>query len=61
MYDAKGILREEWRDLERLGEAEEWVRGVGAGKGEKGVEEWVELMRRLLRRAEERHPGRSRL
>ena len=61
MYDAKGILREEWRDLERLGKAEEWVRGVGAGKGEKGVEEWVELMRRLLRRAEERHPGRSRL
>ncbi|KAI1788634.1 FAD/NAD(P)-binding domain-containing protein [Ganoderma leucocontextum] len=61
MYDAKGVLREEWRDLERLGEADEWVRGVGAGEGEKGIEEWVELMRKLLRRAEERHPERSRL
>ncbi|KAI0739091.1 FAD/NAD(P)-binding domain-containing protein [Daedaleopsis nitida] len=61
MYDAKGILREEWRDLERLGQAEEWVRGVGAGEGESGVQEWVALMRRLLKRAEERHPERSRL
>ncbi|KAM5533382.1 hypothetical protein V8D89_012932 [Ganoderma adspersum] len=55
MYDAKGVLREEWRDLERLGEADEWVRGVGTGEGEEGTREWVELMRRLLRRAEERH------
>lgn len=61
MYDAKGILREEWRDLERLGLAEEWVRGIGEGEGEKGIQEWIELMRRLLRRAEERHPERSRL
>ena len=55
MYDAKGVLREEWRDLERLGEADEWVKGVGAGEGEEGTKEWVELMRRLLKRAEERH------
>ncbi|KAI0631063.1 FAD/NAD-P-binding domain-containing protein [Trametes polyzona] len=61
MYDAKGVLREEWRDLERAGLADEWVRGVGKGGGEKGVEEWVGLMRRLLKRAEERHPERSRL
>ncbi|PIL23510.1 hypothetical protein GSI_14822 [Ganoderma sinense ZZ0214-1] len=61
MYDAKGVLREEWRDLERLGEAGEWVKGVGAGEGEEGTKEWVELMRRLLRRAEERHHELSRL
>ncbi|KAI0366805.1 FAD/NAD(P)-binding domain-containing protein [Pilatotrama ljubarskyi] len=61
MYDAKGVLREEWRDLERLGLAEEWVRGVGEASGEKGTEQWVELMRKLLKRAEERHPERSRL
>ena len=61
MYDAKGTLREEWRDLERLGQADEWVRGVGLSAGEKGTEEWVALMRRLLKRAEERHPERSRL
>ncbi|KAI0760150.1 FAD/NAD(P)-binding domain-containing protein [Fomes fomentarius] len=61
MYDAKGILREEWRDLERLGVADEWVRGIGKGEGEKGIQEWIELMRKLLKRAEERHPERSRL
>ncbi len=61
MYDAKGILREEWRDLERLGQAQEWVRGVGSSGGERGTEEWVALMRKLLKRAEERHPERSRL
>ncbi|KAL1946294.1 hypothetical protein VTO73DRAFT_15421 [Trametes versicolor] len=61
MYDAKGVLREEWRDLERAGLADEWVRGVGQSGGEKGTDEWVELMRRLLKRAEERHPERSRL
>ncbi|KAI0642627.1 FAD/NAD-P-binding domain-containing protein [Trametes meyenii] len=61
MYDAKGVLREEWRDLERAGLADEWVRGVGAAGGEKGTEEWVALMRRLIKRAEERHPERSRL
>ena len=53
MYDAKGILRETWRELERLGQADEWVRGVGEG----GPEEWVELLRRLLERARERSPG----
>ncbi|KAI0326143.1 FAD/NAD-P-binding domain-containing protein [Cubamyces sp. BRFM 1775] len=61
MYDAKGVLREEWRDLERSGLAEEWVRGVGEAGGEEGIQQWVELMRRLLKRAEERHPERSRL
>lgn len=61
MYDAKGVLREEWRDLERSGLADEWVRGVGEAGGEEGTQQWVELMRRLLKRAEERHPERSRL
>ncbi|KAI0656895.1 FAD/NAD-P-binding domain-containing protein [Cubamyces menziesii] len=61
MYDAKGVLREEWRDLERAGLAEECVRGVGEAGGEEGIQQWVELMRRLLKRAEERHPERSRL
>ena len=38
--------------------AEEWVRGVGEG----GVGEWVDMMRRLLKRAEERRAEeRSRL
>ncbi|KAI0676500.1 FAD/NAD-P-binding domain-containing protein [Trametes maxima] len=61
MYDAKGVLREEWRGLERAGLADEWVRGVGEAGGEAGTEEWVALMRRLIKRAEERRPERSRL
>lgn len=50
-YDKRDVLRAEWRDLERLGEADEWVHGVGEG----GMDEWVELMRKLLRRAEDRN------
>ncbi|KAI0819405.1 FAD/NAD-P-binding domain-containing protein, partial [Trametes gibbosa] len=57
MYDVKGVLREEWRDLERAGLADEWARGVGEG----GIEQWVEMMHKLLKRAEERHLERSRL
>ncbi|KAI8969411.1 FAD/NAD-P-binding domain-containing protein [Trametes punicea] len=61
MFDAKIVLREEWRDLERSGLAEEWVRGVGEDGGEKGIQQWVEMMRLVLRRADERHPERNRL
>ncbi|KAH9941603.1 FAD/NAD(P)-binding domain-containing protein [Epithele typhae] len=61
-YDAKGELRAEWRALERAGEADEWVRGVGAGPG--GDAEWVDLLRRLLKRVRDRQEeekGKSRL
>ncbi|CCM04891.1 uncharacterized protein FIBRA_07087 [Fibroporia radiculosa] len=50
MYDQRDVLRAEWRDLERRGEANDWVRGVGEG----GTKEWVELMQKLLKRADER-------
>ncbi|TFK26622.1 FAD/NAD(P)-binding domain-containing protein [Coprinopsis marcescibilis] len=49
MYDKKNILRATWVALEKSGEAEDWVRGVGEG----GVEEWVDLLRKLLKRGEE--------
>lgn len=48
-YAKKEVLRVQWRELEREGVAEEWVKGVGEG----GVREWVDLMRRLVRRAEQ--------
>ena len=41
------VMRKMWQELEESGEAEDWVRGVG----ERGVEEWVELMKRVVERA----------
>lgn len=48
MYKQKGVLRAAWRELERTGEADGWVKGVGEG----GNGEWVDMMRRLLKHAE---------
>lgn len=53
MYDKKFVLRAAWKELEKRGEAVDWVRGVGEGKsGKSGMEEWVDLMRRVLKWAE---------
>jgi hypothetical protein len=49
-YEKKFILRDEWRDLVKRGEASSWAEGVGKG----GIDEWVDLMYRVLRRAESR-------
>lgn len=49
-YAKKEVLRVQWRELEREGVAEQWVKGVGKG----GVQEWIELMHKLIRRAEEK-------
>lgn len=48
MYLKRAVLRTAWRELERTGEASDWVKGVGEG----GTGEWVSLMKRLLTRAE---------
>ncbi|CEL57665.1 Flavin-containing monooxygenase FMO GS-OX-like 1 OS=Arabidopsis thaliana GN=At1g12160 PE=2 SV=1 [Rhizoctonia solani AG-1 IB] len=53
IYGAKIILRNEWEDLVRTGEADSWSKGVGEG----GMKDWIELMYRVLRRAE--HRGRT--
>ncbi|KAH7926682.1 FAD/NAD(P)-binding domain-containing protein [Leucogyrophana mollusca] len=52
MYHEKELLRTAWREVEQRGEAEKWVKGVGEG----GVQEWVELMRSLLRWAKQGDP-----
>lgn len=44
------LLRSEWRRLEAEGVAEDWVKGVGKG----GQQEWIDLMRKIIKRAEER-------
>lgn len=54
IWEHKVELRAEWKELVRIGEAEKWVEGVGRSGGEEGVQEWVELVRRVLRRSEER-------
>lgn len=50
MYAHKVSLRKLWVELENSGEADDMVRGVGTN----GNDEWVELMRRMLRMVEER-------
>jgi hypothetical protein len=49
MYNQKLVLRKLWVQLENEGKAEEFVKGVGEG----GIQEWVELMRRMLEMAEQ--------
>ncbi|KAG8743920.1 hypothetical protein FRC10_011106 [Ceratobasidium sp. 414] len=47
-YEKKFVIRDEWRELVKRGEADSW-----AGSVEKGTtEEWVDLTYRVLRRAE---------
>ena len=45
MYCVKAELRKAWVEIERSGQADEWVQGIGEG----GRHEWVSLMRRLLK------------
>lgn len=49
IYEKKDILRKAWVELINRGEADTWVRGVGEG----GPHEWIDLLRRMARWAEE--------
>lgn len=49
MYDQKELLRKVWVDLVKSGEADEWVKGVG----ENGIDDWIDLTRKMLKKAEE--------
>ncbi|KAJ3715117.1 hypothetical protein C8R42DRAFT_681732 [Lentinula raphanica] len=55
MYDAKIVLRKFWVHLEKEGSADEWVRDVGKG----GMHEWIELLERMLSKAESSDSGES--
>lgn len=48
VYGKKYLLRNAWRKVEAKGEADDWVKNVGNG----GEDEWVDLMFRLLKKAE---------
>ncbi|KAI0788907.1 hypothetical protein C8Q75DRAFT_768410 [Abortiporus biennis] len=57
MYEKKYELKAAWKEIEKEGLGEEWVRGVGEERpGEKlsPEEQWVECMRKVLKWAEER-------
>ena len=49
MYANKDVLRQVWKMLEKSGEAENWVKGIG----ENGRREWVGVLERMLGRARE--------
>ena len=49
MYNKKDVLRRVWIKLVKSGEADEWVKGVG----ENGSHEWIDLLKKMLRRAKE--------
>ncbi|QRV77773.1 flavin-containing monooxygenase/FMO family protein [Ceratobasidium sp. AG-Ba] len=44
------VMRAEWERIDAAGLSQAWLDGVGKG----GIEEWVDHMRRVLRRARER-------
>ena len=51
MYVKRVVLREMWVELEKRGEGEEWVGGVGEQNrdGEEGKMEWVAMMKTMLK------------
>ena len=48
LFRQKDALREQWRELERRGEADGWSKGVGAGTD--AWQEWADFMWKVLRR-----------
>ncbi|THH11403.1 hypothetical protein EW146_g8056 [Bondarzewia mesenterica] len=56
-WDKRDTLRKEWKQAVKDGEGEELVKGVGKG----GVEEWVDLCKKMLRRHEEREAQQAKL
>ncbi|KAJ1311492.1 hypothetical protein OPQ81_009979 [Rhizoctonia solani] len=44
------VMRMEWKELERLGLAKKWAHGVGKG----GIQEWIDLMWRVVQRAKDK-------
>jgi hypothetical protein len=46
-WTKRNILRKEWKEIERSGESEEWLKGVGLNR----VDDWIGLCRRLINRS----------
>ncbi|KAG8701789.1 hypothetical protein FRC09_005133 [Ceratobasidium sp. 395] len=48
LYEKKFVVRDEWRDLVKRGEADSWTKSIEKGT----IDEWVDLAYRVLSRAE---------
>ena len=48
LWIKKNILRREWKEIERSGKAEEWLKGVGRN----GVDDWIGLCMTLINRSD---------
>jgi hypothetical protein len=55
MYISSPVLRKVWVELERRGEAGDWVRGVGRGdrESEERKREWLVVLNKMLKWVEE--------
>ncbi len=53
LWEHKVTMRAEWKKIVKAGEVEKWTAGVGASGGEQGTREWVDLMWRVVHRAED--------
>lgn len=61
IYSRKWDLRAAWKQIEQKGEADKLVRGIGEKGGEEGLQEWVELMRNILKKLDEGNETAARL
>ena len=48
LFAEKDLLREQWREIERRREAQNWLHGIGGG--ENPVKEWEDFMWKVLHR-----------
>ncbi|TRM56511.1 hypothetical protein BD626DRAFT_541282 [Schizophyllum amplum] len=54
LFEHMFVLRRLWVEIVERGEAEAWLKGVGEG----GVEDWMEMARKMLREAGEAEVGK---
>jgi hypothetical protein len=49
LWEKRASLRQGWKAVEKSGKAAEWLKGVG----ENGIEDWIELCRKVLKESKE--------
>ena len=59
IWGKKDKIRKEWKAIVEAGQGEKWVAGIGEVGGEAGMQEWVDLIYKVIGRAEDRAAGRD--